>query len=249
MLLCLVLLAGCALGLSKTPTDDDDSAPSGDDDSAVSDDDDSGNDDDDAGNNDDDDSGTNEGDDDSSPTNGDNIEGDQPGECSDGEDNDADGLLDCTDPSCWNSTECGGDDDTGGDDDDTGSGDDDTGSGDDDTGSGDDDTAPFGDPPVITNVTDTWLAAAQAFEFVLSIEDPDCNLSPMSVYSTVSGNPEQEASNSPLAWTGQQCNFVLNFTLTLLNQLQSGQTLSVDFRVTDGAGNSSNSYNVQATVP
>jgi hypothetical protein len=39
------------------------------------------------------------------------IEGDEPGECSDGADNDGDGYFDCDDNECWNSPDC---DETGG---------------------------------------------------------------------------------------------------------------------------------------
>jgi len=59
-----------------------------------------------------------------------NIEGDLAGECSDGADNDQDGLYDCLDPDCAQSTDCSG----GGDDDDS-QGDDDS-HGDDDTAGG-----------------------------------------------------------------------------------------------------------------
>jgi len=75
------------------------------------------------------------------------VEGQNPGDCQDGADNDMDGLFDCDDDTCAGSPDCAsGDDDTsgGGDDDTSGGGDDDTsGSGDDDTsgGPGDDDTS------------------------------------------------------------------------------------------------------------
>ena len=36
------------------------------------------------------------------------IEGDDPGECSDGADNDADGYFDCQDNGCWGSPDCDG---------------------------------------------------------------------------------------------------------------------------------------------
>jgi hypothetical protein len=60
------------------------------------------------------------------------IEGNTPGECTDGADNDADGYFDCQDSDCYGSPDCVGDDDAGDDD----GGDDDGG---DDDG-GDDDT-------------------------------------------------------------------------------------------------------------
>jgi hypothetical protein len=67
------------------------------------------------------------------------VEGDEPGECSDGVDNDQDGITDCADESCQAATVCvGDDDDAAGDDDDT-AGDDDDSAGDDDDSVGDDD--------------------------------------------------------------------------------------------------------------
>ena len=57
------------------------------------------------------------------------YEGDEPGECTDGADNDQDGLFDCNDPGCEGSPDCAGDDD---DDDTTAPDDDDTTAPDDD---------------------------------------------------------------------------------------------------------------------
>jgi len=73
------------------------------------------------------------------------IEGQNVGECTDGADNDEDGLFDCVDPDCIPAPACAGDDDD--DDDDTiAPGDDDTNPpGDDDTDHGDDDSAGPGD--------------------------------------------------------------------------------------------------------
>ena len=65
-------------------------------------------------------------------------EGNAPGECNDGVDNDADGLTDCDDPGCEDAPACTGDDDDSvadDDDDDSAAGDDD----DDDSAAGDDD--------------------------------------------------------------------------------------------------------------
>ena len=70
------------------------------------------------------------------------VEGQNPGECEDGADNDEDGLFDCADPDCIPAPACAGDDDdTIADDDDTIADDDDTDPGDDDTDHGDDDSA------------------------------------------------------------------------------------------------------------
>ena len=63
---------------------------------------------------------------------GEGYEGDVPGECEDGADNDMDGLYDCNDPDCAGAPVCGGDDDDTGpppDDDDTMPPDDDDDSG------------------------------------------------------------------------------------------------------------------------
>ncbi|MCO4772716.1 MAG: hypothetical protein KDA24_21975 [Deltaproteobacteria bacterium] len=83
-------------------------------------------------------------DDDSGPE----LEGDDPGECSDGADNDADGAFDCDDSDCAGAPDCQGDDDDAGhgDDDDGGHGDDDDGGhgDDDDGGHGDDDDGGHG---------------------------------------------------------------------------------------------------------
>jgi len=62
------------------------------------------------------------------------IEGNEPGECSDGLDNDSDGYLDCEDSNCYGAPVCygglpGDDDDFGGDDDDSGGDDDDSSTG------------------------------------------------------------------------------------------------------------------------
>ena len=67
------------------------------------------------------------------------IEGDEAGECSDGADNDQDGLFDCDDAGCEGSPDCDGDDDDISDDDDDASDDDDDISDDDDDDTGDDD--------------------------------------------------------------------------------------------------------------
>jgi hypothetical protein len=75
------------------------------------------------------------------------VEGQIPGDCTDGADNDEDGFFDCADPSCEPAPACSGDDDDStpplGDDDDDTAGDDDTGHGDDDSSGdpGDDDSA------------------------------------------------------------------------------------------------------------
>ncbi len=98
------------------------------------------------------------------------AEGDDPGECSDGADNDADGLFDCDDPDCAGSPDCQGDDDDAQPDDDDvqpddddvqpddddAKGDDDDATDDDDSGGGDDDdAAPVGCPGGAQTVTES----------------------------------------------------------------------------------------------
>ena len=58
---------------------------------------------------------------------GDRFEGENPGDCTDDADNDADGFFDCDDPGCANSQACSSsDDDDSTDDDDSATDDDDT---------------------------------------------------------------------------------------------------------------------------
>jgi hypothetical protein len=83
--------------------DDDDSAP--DDDDVAPDDDDSAPDDDDSGP-DDDDSGPDDDDGTDDDDGSSRYEGDEPGECSDGADNDGDGHFDCDDQDCSGSPAC-----------------------------------------------------------------------------------------------------------------------------------------------
>ena len=86
------------------------------------------------------------------------YEGDEPGECTDGADNDQDGLFDCNDPGCAGSPDCAGDDD---DDDSTVPADDDdsTAPDDDDSTAPDDDdsTAPDDDDSTVLDDDDTTV--------------------------------------------------------------------------------------------
>jgi hypothetical protein len=92
------------------------------------------------------------------------FEGDEPGECTDGADNDRDGDFDCEDDGCASAPDCVGDDDTA---------DDDTA--DDDTG--DDDTMPCnipGTPSVVLEVTSGTLAGPHVIsDTVICGPDPD----------------------------------------------------------------------------
>ena len=72
---------------------------------------------------------------------GEEIEGDEPGECTDRADNDADGDFDCDDDGCAGSPDCAGDDDDATADDDDATADDDDATEDDDDATADDDDA------------------------------------------------------------------------------------------------------------
>ena len=116
-----VLDPDCASGDDDDSTGDDDDS-TGDDDDSTGDDDDSQGDDDDSQGDDDDSQGDDDdsqGDDDDSGDAGDdddsagddddatpNFEGDEPGECSDGADNDQDGDFDCEDDDCAGAEDC-----------------------------------------------------------------------------------------------------------------------------------------------
>ena len=111
------------------------------------------------------------------------VEGDDPGECSDGADNDRDLMFDCDDPDCAASPACDGvvdDDDDNLDDDDSGppddddAGDDDSGGDDDDAVDDDDSTIDPGDvvlaEPVVLPGDDPCYAGAWAAEDLSSVE-------------------------------------------------------------------------------
>ncbi len=168
----LLLLSACVSGFPTEPVDDDDATDPqivfDDDDDDSSDDDDAAPDDDDAAPDDDDAAPD---DDDAAPDDDDTgeFEGDQPGECSDGADNDQDGLFDCDDPNCFGAPNCQGDDD-------------DAAPDDDDTAPDDDDTAPDDDDAVDTFEGDEPGECEDGIDndgdFLTDCADPTCNLDP-----------------------------------------------------------------------
>ena len=173
------------------------------------------------------------------------FEGDEPGECDDGADNDQDGLFDCDDPDCAGAPVCDeGDDDTG--DDDTGdddTGDDDTGdddTGDDDTGDDDDTTSADPGQPVITSLLGTWDSSEARFDFEIYVQDSYCDLGQPTVRWFLDGfeqdtilysGPALTCSASPLSiWIGSA------FT--------AGVSYAFGFSVEDSIGQVSEPYNL-----
>ena len=101
-------------------------------------------------------------------------EGDDPGECTDGADNDLDSFFDCDDQECWGSPDCtaADDDDATADDDDTAPDDDDTAPDDDDTSPDDDDSTPPDDDDSTPTGDSQYLLYANSATALYSI-DPD----------------------------------------------------------------------------
>jgi hypothetical protein len=173
-------------------------------------------------------------DDDSSPA---LYEGDEPGECSDGADNDQDGLYDCNDPNCEGAPDCeeGDDDDatTPPDDDDDAT----TPPPDDD----DDDATPSPTAPNITNVVWSWLPASGEFEFDIYVFDSDCNLGSPTIYWSVDGTWQ-----SPAAVGGTvTCNGTIYF---YVGGFSSGASHTFQFQVQDSVGQTSNVWTVAVTA-
>ena len=215
--LLLGLLPACVTGFETHDPrgrDDDDSSLD-DDDTALDDDDDSTPADDDDGTPADDDDGTPADDDDSV----DHFEGDEPGECSDGADNDQDGLFDCDDPNCAGSPDCQGDDD---------------------------DASPTDGAPEITNVTYVWTPVEQTFEFSIDIVDWDCDLTPVILWWSFTGE-----APAPLGAVGNStpnCSTTYLFGLEIVNS-GPGLSYSVTLSVEDSSGNRSNEHTLVAMVP
>ncbi len=257
-LLSLPLIQGCGGaedwglgGASPTPTvfDDDDSVFPDDDDAG---DDDVAPDDDDAGDDDDvapDDDDVVSDDDDASSN---DFEGDAPGECDDGADNDQDGLFDCDDPDCFGAPDCQGDDDDAApDDDDVAPDDDDVAPDDDDVAPDDDDVAPDDDDstpppgaPVITNVTYVWNGSTSEFEFSIYFSDGDCDLGLPDIHWLVDG-VEQAPASLPSGSTPFTCTGQVNFNI---GGLTAGYSYTFGFYIADTAGNFSAIYTVPATA-
>ncbi|MCP4872007.1 MAG: hypothetical protein GY898_25160 [Proteobacteria bacterium] len=219
-------------GSPATFGDDDDASN---DDDATDDDDDAAGDDDDA--TDDDDDAT----DDDDTTDGGLYEGDEPGECTDGADNDLDGWFDCEDVGCFGSPDCEGE--AGGDDDDATDDDDDAT--DDDTtpppGDDDDDT-PAPGAPAITSVTSNWNGSTGEFEFTIYMSDGDCDLGLPTIYWSVDGVEQSPATltGGSLSCSGQVDFFIGGLTATY--------SYTFGFWIDDSAGNLSAPYTLTVTA-
>ena len=179
------------------------------------------------------------------------IEGNEPGECEDGADNDSDGYFDCADRDCWGAPACGGppgqdDDDAGDDDDATGDDDDATGDDDDATGddddAGDDDDSTTGDgmTPIITNVE--YVFINPNFTFTVTAHDPDDNFGVPLLLWSVDGaaQPAQQIGSVPLP---QDIEFDIQLTGATI-----GQTYQVLFAIQDADGRTSDGYSLAATA-
>jgi hypothetical protein len=210
-------------------SDDDDSPAPGDDDAA----DDSDDDDDTVASDDDDSFITDDDDDDTS----DLYEGDDPGECTDGADNDLDGWFDCDDVGCFGSPDC--EDEAGADDDDLAGDDDDTS-----PPPGDDDDVVGADPgaPLLTSVTTVWNASTGEFEFTLYMSDGDCDLGLPTIYWSVDGDDQSPAS---LSGTPLTCSGTIYF---YVGGLTAGNTYTFGFWIDDDLGNLSAPYTVTVTA-
>ena len=234
LLFVALLLCACGAGFTQTVLDDDDSTGGlFDDDDATSDDDDAVDDDDTTGDDDDavddddatadDDDATADDDDDSTP----DFEGDEPGECDDGADNDQDGLFDCEDPICFGPPACQAADDAA--------------TADDDDATADDDDATGGTAPVIVNLIDSWDASTGQFEFQIAVTDSDCNLGNPTIlwsWNGVSQTP-QVLGGAPLGCLG---------TIYFWVGGVPGSTVTATFQVLDSLGEFSNIWSVTSTA-
>lgn len=185
------------------------------------------------------------------------IEGNTPGECEDGADNDSDGYFDCGDNDCFGAPYCtgAGDDDDDNDVTDDDTADDDTAdddTSDDDTAdddttdddTADDDTTPDGDgvTPVITEVTYTYAAASSAFTFSVEAHDPDANFGVPLLLWSVDGVPQTPTSIGQIPLQGDA------YFDIQLNGAVPGTTYGVLFAIRDADSHVSEGYLVNATA-
>jgi len=173
------------------------------------------------------------------------IEGNEPNECSDGADNDSDGYFDCEDRDCWGAPACdeNGDDDDNSDDDDAAddddASDDDDSADDDDDASDDDDGSDDGVTPWIDTV-DYLYDGVGMFTFTIEAYDPDDNFGvPLLLWSVDS------VAQTPVSVGSVPLQGIAVFDVQL-SGITTGQTYSVLFAIRDADGNQSDGYLVEA---
>lgn len=177
---------------------------------------------------------------------GTDLEGDDPGECSDGADNDEDSLFDCDDPDCSSQAACAplqdDDDSADGDDDDDSAGDDD-----DDSVGDDDDSASIcqpcaGDLTISTDVDVAAAAHCSSIEGSLVISDAPAQFAgALSCLTEVVEDLRVEANTnlqsllflSSLASVGDDLSFEDNDALLSVSGMSSLQQVGGDLRIED----------------
>ena len=169
------------------------------------------------------------------------IEGNEPGECSDGADNDSDSYFDCNDSDCYGAPDClnGGDDDDAADDDDATDDDD---AADDDDATDDDDDTTDGFTPYISDITYEYVSSATKFIFSLEAHDPDSNFGIPLLLWSVDGVPQTPANIGTIPLTSD-----VIFDVELQGVVP-GSTYSVLFAIQDADANLSEGYVVNATA-
>ncbi len=180
------------------------------------------------------------------------IEGNSPGECDDGADNDEDGYFDCNDSDCYGAPVCndegddddaaGDDDDAAGDDDDSTSGDDDDATADDDDATGDDDDDAADDPPYIDDITYVYSSATTTFTFSIEAWDPDGSFGIPTLLWNVDGEaqPAVTVGDTPL---GEFAFFDVE-----LSGAVNGESYQVLFAIREQDGDTSAGYAVTAVA-
>ena len=180
------------------------------------------------------------------------IEGNDPGECDDGADNDSDGYFDCGDSDCFGAPVCtdGGDDDDAtsddddatADDDDVVDDDDDATSDDDDATADDDDTGGDGVTPWIEDVTYVYNAGPGQLVFSIEAHDPDEDFGIPLLLWSVDGQPQAPVNVGSIPLGGDA------YFDVQLNGAVGGTSYQVLFAIQDNDGRSSDGYNLTATA-
>ena len=164
------------------------------------------------------------------------IEGNEPGECEDGADNDSDGYFDCGDSDCFGAPACTGE----GDDDDATADDDDATADDDDATADDDDTGGDGVTPWIEEVTYVFNAGLGQFVFSIEAHDPDEDFGIPLLLWSVNGQAQPPVAVGSIPLAGDA------YFDVQLDGAVAGTTYQVLFAIQDNDGRSSEGYNLTA---